>query len=87
VEPVSPFGGERQLGPVPCHKTRQWLMPPPPVDEDWYPGYHPTWTQKAQGGVRYEWAHHPKDFRGPWRASQGIDNYIYQNICKIGKKR
>jgi hypothetical protein len=29
VEPVSPFGGERQLGPVPCHKTRQWLMPPP----------------------------------------------------------
>jgi hypothetical protein len=24
------------------------------ADEDWYLGYHPAWTQKAQGGVRYD---------------------------------
>jgi hypothetical protein len=53
--------------------------------EDWYPGYHPAWTQKAQGGVRYDSAHHPEDSKGLWRAPQGINNYIYRNICKIGK--
>jgi hypothetical protein len=29
-------------------------------DEEWYPRYHPAWTQKAQGGV-----YHSEDFRGP----------------------
>jgi hypothetical protein len=24
------------------------------TDEDWYLGYHPAWTQKAQGGVLYD---------------------------------
>jgi hypothetical protein len=23
------------------------------ADEDWYPGYHPTWTRKTKGGVCY----------------------------------
>jgi hypothetical protein len=55
------------------------------ADEDWYPGYHPAWTQKAQGGARYDSAHHPEDSRGPWCASQGVDNYIYKNICIIDK--
>jgi hypothetical protein len=55
------------------------------IDEDWYPGYHPAWTRKAQVGVRYDLAHHPKDFRGPCCAPQGLDNYIYKNICKIDK--
>jgi hypothetical protein len=54
-------------------------------DKDWYPGYHPTLTRKAQGGVRIDSAHHPKDSRGTWRALQDVDNYIYKNICKIGK--
>jgi hypothetical protein len=54
------------------------------VDEDWYLGYHPAWTRKAKGGVRYDSAHHLEDFRGPWHAPQGIYNYIYKNICKIG---
>jgi hypothetical protein len=54
------------------------------ADEDRYLGYHPACTQKAQGGVHYDSTHHPKDFRGPWHA-QGVDNYIYKNICKIGK--
>jgi hypothetical protein len=30
-------------------------------------------------------AHHPEDFRGPLLAPQGVDNYSYKNICKIGK--
>jgi hypothetical protein len=55
------------------------------VDEDWYSGYHPAWTQKTQGGVRYDSSHHLKDFRGPWCALQDVNNYIYKNIYKIGK--
>jgi hypothetical protein len=55
------------------------------VDEDWYPKYDLTGTQKAQGGVQYNSAHHLEDSRGPWLAPQGVDNYIYKNICKIGK--
>jgi hypothetical protein len=55
------------------------------TEEDWYPGYHPTWTQTAEGGVRYYSAHHLEDSREPRRAPQGIDNYIYKIICKIGK--
>jgi hypothetical protein len=55
------------------------------IDEDWYLGYHPAWTQKAQVGVCYDSAHHPEDFRGPWCALQDVDNYIYKNICKIVK--
>jgi hypothetical protein len=51
------------------------------IDEDWYLGYHPTWTQKAQGGICYDSADHLEDYIGPWRASQGVDSYI----CKIGK--
>jgi hypothetical protein len=54
-------------------------------DEDWYPRYHPAWTWKAQGEARYDSAHHLEDFRGPWRSLQGVDNYIYKNICKICK--
>jgi hypothetical protein len=57
----------------------------PPDDEDWYSGKYPAQTQKAQGGVRYDLAHLPEDSRGPWRAHQGIDNYIYKSICMIGK--
>jgi hypothetical protein len=34
-------------------------------------------TLKAQGGVRYDSAHHLEDSRGPWCAPQGVDNYIY----------
>jgi hypothetical protein len=52
-----------------------------PNDEDWYP----RWTQKTQGGIPYNSAHHLEDSRGPWHAPHGIDNYIYKNICKIGK--
>jgi hypothetical protein len=55
------------------------------ADEDWYPGYHPAWTRKAQGGARYDSTHHPEDSRGPWRAPQGVDSYIYKNICKTCK--
>jgi hypothetical protein len=55
------------------------------ADEDWYPGYYPAWTRKARGGVYYDLAHHLEDFKGPWRAPQDVDNYIYKNICKIGK--
>jgi hypothetical protein len=47
-----------------------------PTDEDLYLGYHPTETQKAQGGVHYDSAHHLKDSRGPWHAPQGIDSFI-----------
>jgi hypothetical protein len=54
-------------------------------DEDWYLGYHPAWTRKAQGGVRYDSAHYPEDSRGSWCVPQGVDNYIYKNICKIYK--
>jgi hypothetical protein len=39
----------------------------------------------AQGGVRYVSAHHPEDFRGPWCSPEGVDNYVYKSICKIGK--
>jgi hypothetical protein len=56
-----------------------------PSDEDWYPGYHPAWTRKVQGGVCYDSTRHLEDFKGTWRASQGVDNYICKNICKIGK--
>jgi hypothetical protein len=55
------------------------------ANEDWYLGYHPAWAWKAQGGVRYDAAHHPEDSRAPCRAPKGVDNYIYKNICKIGK--
>jgi hypothetical protein len=54
-------------------------------DEDWYPRYHPAWTQKAQGGVHYDSVHYLEDSKGSWHAPQGIDNYIYKNICKISK--
>jgi hypothetical protein len=53
--------------------------------DNWYPVYHPAWTRMAQGGVRYDSAHHPEDSRGPWRAPQDVDSYIYRNIYKIGK--
>jgi hypothetical protein len=53
--------------------------------EDWYTVCHTTWTQKVQGGVRYNSVHHLEDSRGPWHAPQGVDNYIYKNICKIGR--
>jgi hypothetical protein len=55
------------------------------IDEDWYSRYHPTLTQKTQGGVRYGLAHHSEDSRGLWHAPQGVDNYIYKSICKIRK--
>jgi hypothetical protein len=55
------------------------------TDEDWYSGHHPAWTRKAQGGVCYDLAHNPEDFRGLWRVPQDIDNSISNNICKIGK--
>jgi hypothetical protein len=55
------------------------------ADEDWYPGYHPAWIWKAEGGVRYDSAHHLEYSRGPLHALQGVDNYIYKNICEIGK--
>jgi hypothetical protein len=51
------------------------------ANEDWYLGYHPAWTRIAQGGVQFDSALHPEDFRGPRHAPQGVDNYIY----KIGK--
>jgi hypothetical protein len=51
------------------------------------PRVPPTWTQKAQGGVRYNSTHHPEDSRGSWHAPQGVKSYIYRNICKIGKYR
>jgi hypothetical protein len=34
------------------------------ANDDWYLGYHPTWTQKVQGRVRYDSAHYPEDSRG-----------------------
>jgi hypothetical protein len=46
-------------------------------------GYHPTWTQKAQGGALYDSAHQPEDSRGPWHALQCVDSDIY----KIGNER
>jgi hypothetical protein len=55
------------------------------LDEDWYPEYHHTWTWMAQGDVRYDSAHHLEDSGRSWRAPYGVDNYIYKNICKIGK--
>jgi hypothetical protein len=57
------------------------------TNEDWYPGYHPAWTQKDQGRFRYDLAHHPEHSRGLCHAPQDINNYIYKNICKIGKER
>jgi hypothetical protein len=41
-----------------------------------------AWTQKTQKGVRYDSAHHLKDFREPWRAPQGVENYIYKIYVK-----
>jgi hypothetical protein len=55
------------------------------ADEDWYLRYHPAWTRKAQGGVHYDSTHYPEDSIEPCRAPQGVDNYIYKNICKIDK--
>jgi hypothetical protein len=31
--------------------------------EDWYSGYHTTWTRKAQGGVRYNSVQYLEDSR------------------------
>jgi hypothetical protein len=49
------------------------------------PSPYPAWTRKAQGGVHYDSVHHSEDSREPWCAPQYVDNYIYKNICKIGK--
>jgi hypothetical protein len=57
------------------------------LDKDWYPGYHPTWTRMAQGEIRYDSAHGPKDFKRPWHVPQCVNSYTYKNICKIGKYR
>jgi hypothetical protein len=57
-------GGRHQECIEPCHN----IFRTSDSDEDWYPGTTPH-TQKAQGGICYDSAHHPEDSKVQWHAS------------------